>query len=275
MKASLALALSVVLFFSLGSSVFAAGASCTTPWGSKVVADGASVSYEPYFTNGAYLGAVVVPVMKCSNGTWLQCDYTGANCVVYGTGTPVPSAPGSVPAPTRTSIPKQEFPNANSPTLTSPIQVACSFIYAPVCGSDGKTYGNSCSASNAGVTTAHNGECTSDTPAPATYTPPVYTPPVSITATNAINRSLGFLSAAVDRASGLMARIDSRIAKLPSVTTQIQIDAAAAHKEINAAIAALQSSNATRVTITSINTHLHAALIAIQTVLNDIRYASN
>ena len=72
-----------------------------------------------------------------------------------------------------------------------------------------------------------------------------------------------------------MARIDSRIAKLPSVTTQIQIDAAVAHTEINAAQAALQSADPTRITITSINTHLHRALIAIQTVLNDIRYLGN
>ena len=48
---------------------------------------------------------------------------------------------------------------ADAPGICSPIPELCTMEYVPVCGCDGKTYGNECIANSNSISASYLGEC--------------------------------------------------------------------------------------------------------------------
>jgi len=112
---------------------------------------------------------IFAPVCGCDGQTYGNaCEAASASVSIISEGEcapPEPQACGSRGLPACDADSFCSFPaesdcgRADRPGTCAPRPQACIQLFRPVCGCDGQTYGNSCSAASAGVSVESDGAC--------------------------------------------------------------------------------------------------------------------
>lgn len=115
----------------------------------------------------------VDPVCGCDGVTYFNaCEAHVHGVSIASAGACETDEPQACGGPLDNVCPEDEFcsygadascGNGNIPGHCLPRPLGCPDNYDPVCGCDGRTYGNACEANAAGASVAHIGACRSDT----------------------------------------------------------------------------------------------------------------